>query len=800
VLNHPNIVAVYDFGEHEGSPYIVSELLQGNTLRDRMASGTLGARKAVEYGIQIAQGLVAAHEKGIVHRDLKPENLFLTRDGLVKILDFGIAKLAHAGAEAAGTEAETLSNTSPGTILGTVGYMSPEQVRGLAADHRSDFFSFGAVLYELVTGQRAFRGSSPADTLSAILREDPTDGLATGPGLPAGLLALVRRCLEKAPDDRFQTARDLVFALRTTSADTAPASPTKLRASLNRRAIGVAPFVVLLAAACALAAWLGRRSAPLASPPTFERLTFRIGVVDAARFAPDGETILYAARWGKSPFEIFSTRQSGGARPLGVSDALILSVSRREEMALLLRPRSNTWSAFEGTLATAPLAGGSPRELLEGVRGADWSPDGTKLAVIHVVGGERHRIEYPIANVVYEAEPPTWMDGLRVSPDGDRISFLEHPVTNDRRGRISVVGRGTKPRALTAVFSAVNEPSWSPDGREIRYAATRGGGTPQQIRAVTLDGQDRLVWEAAGGFILLDAGHDGRAIGTRPTTWTETRARGRGAKEEAELPAADLSFLADLSDDGTTILGTDIGNGGGPNFRFYVQSTDGSAPVWLGEGDAQSLSPDRRQVLAVLRHTKPEQLVIVPTRAGEARPLERGPVVEYRRAVWDNSGKRVVFAGVDVKGEERVYVQGASSGSPLQVSPELASLPMMGRPVSPDGERVIVIGSEGLPAIQAFRGGAPSPLPGLGELDLPLCWTRDGRELIVARYEDAPTPPRIERVEVATGRARTMPTLTRSAPSGLGSQYRILVTPDGESYAYSYQRRMDELYISSKLW
>jgi hypothetical protein len=338
---------------------------------------------------------------------------------------------------------------------------------------------------------------------------------------------------------------------------------------------------------------------------------------------------------------------------------------------------------------------------------------------------------------------------------------------------------------------------WSPDGNEIWYGATRVGGTPQQIRAVTPSGQDRLLMEAPGGFSLLDISKDGRALGARVMGWTETRARARGAKEEAELAAADLSFLSDLSDDGATILGTDVGLGGGPNFRFHLQSTDGSSVVWLGEGDGQAISPDGHFVLAILKHTTPEQLIVVPTRAGETRILDPGPVVHYRRAVWDNRGGRVVFAGVDGNDLEHVYVQDAASGPPRVAIADVATLSTLGRPVSPDGERVIAVGSDGLPAVYPLRGGASVALPGLGELDLPLCWSANGRELIVARYEQ--TPPRIEWVDIATGRTRPWKSLGRSAPSGLGAQYRILVTPDGESYAYSYLRRLSDLFLTSKL-
>jgi serine/threonine protein kinase len=796
-LNHPNIVAVYDAGQHDGAPYIVSELLQGETLRDRMASGALGVRKSVDYGVQIARGLAAAHEKGIVHRDLKPENLFLTRDGLVKILDFGIAKLGRPGEERAGTDVETLSptGTNPGTMLGTVGYMSPEQVRGLPTDHRS--FSFGAVLFEMVMGRRAFKGTTAADTLSAILREDPTESLGDGPGLPPSLLRVVRRCLEKNPDDRFQTARDLAFAIEGASTGSSAVAPATFTPPRGRRLLAFGMSGAALLAVAGFGLWLGRRMVPAWTPPSFQKLTFRIGSVDSAVFAPDGETILYSARWGKSPPEVFSTRAATrGSRPLGLTDALILAVSSREELALLLRPRLSAWQVFEGTLARSPMAGGSPREVLEGVLDADWSPDGKELAVIHAVG-DRYRLEYPIGKVLYDPEPPTWMSTLSLSRTGDRLALAEHPVPGDMRGVIVVIGLDGKRRTIASGFTAVDGTSWSPSGDEVWFSATRASGGPHQIYAASLAGRERLLHEVAGVFAIYDVSRRGEVLGNQASGQTETRARARGATEEAELPASDLSFLSDLSDDGTQVLGTDTGEGGGPNFKFYLQKTDGSAPVWLGEGDGQALSPDGRFVLAVLVHAKPEQLIVVPTGAGETRTLEPGPVMRYSRAVWDPTGQRIVFSGFDAQDVERVYLQNADGGPPRAVTQDDVGLPRIGRPVAPDGRRVVALGPDGLPALYPLAGGPPAVLPNIGENDVPLCWTVDGRELWVARYDE--TPPRIERVDVASGRARPWKRLGRSAPTGLQGDYRILVTPDGESYAYSFGRRMSDLYVTSPL-
>jgi eukaryotic-like serine/threonine-protein kinase len=802
LLSHPNIVAVYDIGDKDGSPYIISELLQGETLRDRLASGVLPARKAIDYGTQILRGLAAAHDKGIVHRDLKPENLFLTKDGLVKILDFGIAKLGRQGEERADSNVETRSHTTPGTLIGTVGYMSPEQVRGQAVDHRSDLFSFGAVLFEMLTGKRAFKGTTVADTLSAILREDPLEAPGSGSGVPAGFIRVVRRALEKTPEDRFQTARDLAFALEGATTDSstvrefAPPAPLPSR----KRVTILLPAIAGLALALVgLGLWLGRRTAPTPDLPSFQRLTYRPGEVDSARFAPDGETIVYSAKWGNRPMELFSTRTSTrGERPLSQTDALILGISPREEMALLLRPRPFTAGEFEGTLARAPLAGGAPREILEGVVAADWSPDGKDIAAVHVVD-EQYRLEYPIGHVLYAPDPPVWLSNLRVSPTGDRIAFQEHPVRRDNGGSIGSVDRQGRKRTLASGFADLAGLCWSPSGDEIWFGGNAGGrAISHEVRAVSLSGRQRPVMELLSNFEIFDVSHAGQVLGAINNGGTEVHARARGAAAEADLFAADYSFPSDLSDDGKLVLGTDTGEGGGANLSFYLQGTDGSPPIWLGEGDGQALSPDRRLTLAVLTRAQPQRLIVVPVGAGETSTLDPGPVTQYLRAVWDGTGRRVLFAGVDKQDSLRVYVQDIAGGPPKAVTTEGVGLAKVGRPVSPDGQRMVAIGPDEIPALYPLAGGEPVAIPGLGRDDLVLCWTTDGRGLLVARYESEDAPPRIERVDLATGQTRPWNRSLRPPPAGLQST-RVLVTPDGESYAYSYMRAQADLYVASNL-
>src|SRR5512143_4142180 len=323
LLNHPNITAVYDIGSHDGAPYVVSEFLEGETLRAALAGGHLSARKAIDHAIQLAQGLAAVHDKGIVHRDLKPENVFVTKDGRVKILDFGLAKLTHAeqGGSAVTNLPTATGATEPGVVLGTLGYMSPEQGKGKPADARSDIFSFGAILYEMLSGQRAFQADSAAETMSAILREDPPDLSVTNQSLPPGIDRILRHCLEKNPEQRFQSARDLAFDLGALSDVSAAgrlspmAGPEPRAAKTRLPVIAIAAALLLAAGTLAAGYFLGLRKGT-SPPPAFRQLTFRRGAIWGARLGADGKSVLYTASWEGKPTEIYvSHPESPDPRP-----------------------------------------------------------------------------------------------------------------------------------------------------------------------------------------------------------------------------------------------------------------------------------------------------------------------------------------------------------------------------------------------------------------------------------------------------------------------------------------------------
>src|SRR3954453_5457946 len=346
-LNHPSILAVFDIGSHDNSPYIVSELLEGETLRSRLISGPLPVRKAVDYALQIVRGLAAAHDQGIFHRDLKPENIFITRDGHVKILDFGLAKLTTPEPAAPGVSAQATldSVTGRGVLLGTLGYMSPEQCRGATIDARSDIFSFGAVLYEMISGKRAFRGDTTADAISSILKEEPSDLSATGRDVPPLLERIVHHCLEKDPAARFQSASDIAFALEALSSIssaatgvTAAMSTSAVATPTSRKWLALALLGVI--AVLVVALLVVRVTTRRPELPSYRQLTFGREFISSARFAPDQRTVVYSSAHIGMQTELFSLAPDSHASvSLGLKDADVESISPTGEMLLIQNRR-----------------------------------------------------------------------------------------------------------------------------------------------------------------------------------------------------------------------------------------------------------------------------------------------------------------------------------------------------------------------------------------------------------------------------------------------------------------------------
>ncbi|HSP93430.1 MAG TPA: protein kinase, partial [Thermoanaerobaculia bacterium] len=643
-LNHPGITAVYDFGTHDGAPYIVTELLEGETLRARTAAGSLPPRKALDYAAQLARGLASAHEKGIVHRDLKPENVFVTRDGRVKILDFGLAKLKESeGSEGGQTQLPTAAaGTEPGVVLGTMGYMSPEQVRGKAADRRSDIFSFGAILYEMLSGQRAFRAETAADTITAILTKEPPDLSQTNRDVPPGLERIVRHCLEKNPDERFESARDLAFDLEALSgiSGAAPAVPSAAPAARARRSIAI-----LLAAAVAVAgmaaAYLAGKKAGYVKPASFRRLTFRRGQINQARFGPDDQSILYSAAWDGGPLEIFVGRlDSPESRPYGLAGADLLAISHSGEMAVSLARRPALPFTSTGMLARIGMTGGgSPKEILDDVQFADWTPDGQGLAIVRESGG-KVRLELPAGRVLYETAG--WIGYPRVSPRGDEVAFLDHPVRTDDGGLVAIVDHSGKRRELTGRFASAAGLSWSPAGDEVWFTAASVGNN-RSLYAVSRGGSLRLLAQATGGLTIEDISGNGRALVVQDKARQGISALLPGAEKERDFSWLDWSLVRDISPDGQMLLFDESGEGGGAGYSVHVRRADGSPAVRLGEGSGMSLSPDGRTALAIAGEIPKQRLMLYPIGAGEPRSIPLGEL-RTQSAEWLPDGRRVLFS------------------------------------------------------------------------------------------------------------------------------------------------------------
>jgi hypothetical protein len=781
-LRHPNLLAVFDVGVHDGLPFIVSELLDGETLREtlRRVDGPLPLRKAVELAAQIAHGLAAAHARGVVHRDLKPENLFVTRDGRVVILDFGLAKSAAAAASHDGATAALASH--PGLIVGTAGYMAPEQVRGLSVDQRADVFAFGVVLHELLTGQAPFRRATPVETMAAILREEPPP---LPPHVPPALAELLRHCLERVPEQRFQSMRDAAFGLEALDAPLAEAAPwARVRAPRlpPRRLLPAGAAALLGLALLALGAWAGLRFAP--EPPSFKQLTFRRGYVTAARFAPDGQTVVYSAAWRGRPAEVFSTRLgSSESRSLGYERAELLAVSARGELALCLQCQRVDIFDRAGILARASLDGGTPRHVAHDVAWADWSPDGKELAVVRRVDGGR-QLEYPLGVVLHRSEG--WLSHPRVSPDGASVAFLEHAVLGDDGGAVRVVARdGGAPRTRSERWFSLQGLAWV--GDELWFGGSRAG-VRRALHAVGASGPERLLSRVAGGLIVQDVAADGRALVTHGTDRGGLVARRAGEEVERDLSWFDWSVATDLTPDGQRVLFHETGEGVAA-ISAFLGFLDGRPSVRLGPGESQSLSPDGRWALAVTGRDRRE-LTLLPTGAGSPRLLALGELV-CEHASFFPDGRRLLLLGRQPGRRPQLFVFDLEREALAPVSPEGIATPRVA--IAPTGESVAVGAPEGGLLVYDVAGGAPRSVPGGTVGERPIQWTRDGRHVYVVVREELLS--RVSRVELSTGRRETVLELTPPDPAGIVHVGSHLLTPDARAYVYSYIRFMHDLFL-----
>jgi hypothetical protein len=708
----------------------------------------------------------------------------------LKILDFGLAKAASDATRTAPAHAaaETVATTDPGTVLGTVGYMAPEQVRGLDVDARADIFAVGAVLYEMLSGARAFHRDTAADSITAILKEDPPDLTTKRADLSPALDRIVRHCLEKNPAERFQSARDVAFALEALSGTAVSSAPVAAMRSSRGWLRPVLGAVALIAAGAGGIA-VGRTFAkPASAPLQFTMRTFEPQSIFNARFMPGGEAIVFSSALSGNAVGLFEIR-AGTLEPrsFGPPRTHLLSVSSTGELAVLADARFLGQRLFTGTLARMSLEG-APRPWMDNVREADWSPDGSTLAVVHNVS-LKDRLEYPIGKVLYETGG--YISDPRVSPDGSRVAFLDHQAQYDDRGWVKVADRAGTVTTIAGEFTGAEGLTWSRDGSTLFFSASsesvREGGHLYQVHSVRASGSGggasvRLT--SPGDFYVHDIAPDGRWLATREDSRLGVVARGANEGVERDLTWLDLSWFPWLSTDGRRLLFSD--GHVGANYGVVWRTTDGSPIARLGEGNAMGFSPDGTFALANI--FTPPSLVLYPLGAGEPVRLERGAIERYySTAIWFPDGKSIVFMASERSRPPRAYRQDISGGAP---KPFLGG-DMTPAAISANGATVLGKDVSGRWQFYPVSGAAPLTAKGLTAGDAVVCW--EGAAVFVR--PDTEVPAKLERVDSATGTRTLVKELAPADRAGLISIRLSTYHPATGAYTYDYSKRVSTLFV-----
>jgi eukaryotic-like serine/threonine-protein kinase len=779
-LQHPHILPLFDSGSEDGKLWYAMPFIDGETLRARLErEQQLPIGDALRIATESADALDYAHRRGVVHRDIKPENILL-HDGHALVADFGIALAVE--------QAGGARMTQTGLSLGTPAYMAPEQAMGeRSVDARADIYALGAVTYEMLAGEPPFTGPNAQAILAQVITAEPRSLTLQRKSVPGSVDVAVRTALEKLPADRFASAKEFADALaRVGDPVRAPGGDSSERPR-GLPVWALAAGGAVLVAASVAAFLFGTHQHDASSPVVFQQVTFADQAIANARFAADGRTIVFDAMRRSSSPAIYVIRPDyPDARPLGLDDAHLLAVSSKNELAVLTGARFLAHRLFIGTLARVPLEGGTPREMLDSVREADWSPDGSSLAIIHVVGGH-DRLEYPVGTVLFDT--PGYLSDLRVSPDGERVAFFDHSTRfpYDDRGGVDVVDRARHRSVLAKDFSSEEGLAWSADGRSVLFSADAGPGL--QIREVGLDGRAHVALPTPGTMMMQDVSRAGRWLAIRDDRGFQVHVHLLGRTDDLDLSWLDQSVTSTISRDGRLLGLTDASTFASADYASIVRKTDGSPAVKLGDGWVSDFTPDGQWVVTVVPSTPP-QLRLYPVGAGETRRLDFGAFEALSDAhVWGPGADSTLACGTMSGHVPRCYLRTTSASAWRPVTDDGVDHAF----VSPDGHLVLTTSPDGSNRLYDLRTVSGRPVHGLRAADRVLRWSPDGKALWVWRADTLPIV--IERVDIATDQRVRLTTFIPQSGEGLRRTADVGLADDPRIYSYGSVVERSRLFV-----